>query len=101
MTDGLQRLSAANAIINKVRSIARFFPSRYVLERRGQVYGHDADARERSLTPEERLQFHQAHSGPVMEQLHHWLEAQFAERKTEPNSGWARRSGTYCDIGGL
>ena len=40
-----------------------------------------------ALTPEERLQFHQEHSGPVMEQLHHWLEAQFAERKTEPNSG--------------
>src|SRR6266704_3093764 len=30
---------------------------------------------------------HQERSGPVMEQLHHWLEAQFAERKTEPNSG--------------
>ena len=39
------------------------------------------------LTPEERLRFHQEHSGPVMEQLHGWLEAQFAERKTEPNSG--------------
>ena len=39
------------------------------------------------LTPDERLQFHQEHSGPVMEQLHRWLEAQFAERKTEPNSG--------------
>ena len=39
------------------------------------------------LTPEQRLQFHQQRSGPVMEQLHRWLEAQFAERKTEPNSG--------------
>ena len=39
------------------------------------------------MTPDQRLQFHQAHSGSVMEQLHHWLEAQFAERKTEPNSG--------------
>ena len=33
------------------------------------------------------MQLHQQHSGPVMEQLHGWLEAQFAERKTEPNSG--------------
>jgi hypothetical protein len=33
------------------------------------VYGHDAEARERSLTPDQRLQFHQVHSGPVMEQL--------------------------------
>ena len=69
--------------------VAANFPDqcRYVLELLGQVYGHDAEARERSLTPDQRLQFHQAHSGPVMEQLHHWLEAQFAERKTEPNSG--------------
>ncbi|MGA9259523.1 MAG: transposase, partial [Candidatus Sulfotelmatobacter sp.] len=69
--------------------VAANFPDecRYVLEMLGQVYGHDAEARERSLTPDERLQFHQAHSGPVMEQLHRWLEARFAERKTEPNSG--------------
>jgi transposase len=69
--------------------VAKDFPDecRYVLEMLGQVYSHDAQARERSLTPDQRLQFHQAHSGPVMEQLHHWLEAQFAERKTEPNSG--------------
>ena len=57
------------------------------LEMLGQVYGHDAEARERSFTPDHRLQFHQEHSGPVMEKLHGWLEAQFAERKTEPNSG--------------
>ena len=43
----------------------RTFPSecRYVLETLGQVYGYDAEARERGLTPEERLQFHQEHSG--------------------------------------
>ena len=69
--------------------VAANFPDecRYVLEMLGQVYGYDAEARELSLTPDERLQFHQAHSGPVMEQLHRWMEAQFAERKTEPNSG--------------
>jgi len=69
--------------------VAANFPDecRYVLEMLGQVYGHDAEARERGLKPEERLQFHQERSGPVMEQLHRWLEAQLAERKTEPNSG--------------
>ena len=69
--------------------VATNFPAqcRYVLEMLGQVYGHDAEARERGLTPEERLRFHQEHSGPVMDQLHAWLEAQLAERKTEPNSG--------------
>src|ERR1700686_2682398 len=69
--------------------VAGNFPDqcRYVLEMLGQVYGHEAETRERGLKPEERLQFHQERSDPVMEQLHHWLEAQFAERKTEPNSG--------------
>ena len=71
-----------------VEVAANFFDQcRYVLEMLGQVYGHDAETRERGLKPEERLQFHQELSGPVMEQLHHWLEAQFAGRKTEPNSG--------------
>jgi transposase len=69
--------------------VAANFPDecRYVLEMLGQVYGHDADARERGLTPDERLRLHQERSGPVMDQLHRWLEAQFAERRTEPNSG--------------
>jgi transposase len=69
--------------------VAANFPDqcRYVLEMLGQVYGHDAEARERGLQPDERLRFHQERSGPVMDQLHGWLEAQLAERKTEPNSG--------------
>lgn len=67
--------------------VAANFPGecRYVLETLGHVYGHDAEARE--LTAEERLRFHRERSGPVMDELHGWLEAQFAERKTEPNSG--------------
>ena len=67
-------------------------PVTRLLEMLGQVYGHDAAARERSLTPNERLRFHQEHSGPVMDQLHQWLDAQLAEKRREPNSGWARRS---------
>ena len=42
---------------------------------------------EHGLSPEERLQLHQERSGPVMDELHDWLEAQLAEQKTEPNSG--------------
>jgi hypothetical protein len=57
------------------------------LELLGDVYRYDAVAQERGLTPKERLRMHQELSKPVMDQLHAWLEAQFAERKTEPNSG--------------
>jgi hypothetical protein len=62
-------------------------PCRYVLETLGDVYKYDAEARERHLSAAERLAFHQQHSGPVMEQLHQWLEAQFALKQVEPNSG--------------
>jgi hypothetical protein len=46
-----------------------------------------AEARERGLAPDERLRLHQQRSRPVMDKLHSWLEAQLAERRTEPNSG--------------
>jgi transposase len=69
--------------------VAENFPNecRYVLEMLGQVYAHDAEARERGLTPDERLRVHQDRSRPVMDKLHAWLQAQLNERKTEPNSG--------------
>jgi transposase len=69
--------------------IVQNFPveCRYVLEMLGRVYGHEAEVRERGLTAMERLQFHQQHSGPVMNELHHWLETQLIQKKTEPNSG--------------
>ncbi len=62
-------------------------PCRYVLETLGDVYKYDAEARERHLSAAERLEFHQQHSGPVMKQLQDWLEAQFALKQVEPNSG--------------
>lgn len=68
---------------------AERFPEecRHVLESFAAVYHNDAIAEERNLTPAERLLFHQAESGPVMEELHAWLVRQFAERHVEPNSG--------------
>jgi transposase len=48
--------------------IAANFPEacRYVLEVLGEVCYNDALSRERKLSPEERLLFHQERSGPVM-----------------------------------
>jgi transposase len=69
--------------------VAANFPEscRYVLETLGDVYKYDAEARERKLSPAERLALHQQHSAPLMEKLHDWLEAQFALQQVEPNSG--------------
>lgn len=50
------------------------------------IYRNDAVARERNLSSEARLSFHQAESGPIMEELHNWLQRQLEERLVEPNS---------------
>jgi transposase len=69
--------------------VAKQFPEecRHVLESLSVVYHNDALARERNLSPEERLLFHQTQSGPTMEDLHVWLTRQLDERRVEPNSG--------------
>ncbi len=62
-------------------------PCRYVLETLGTVYKYDSETRERKLSPAGRLEFHRQHSKPVMNKLQDWLEAQFAQKQVEPNSG--------------
>ncbi len=72
----------------QVVEVAQNFPieCRHILQQLGEVYRNDAQARDAKMAAEERLRFHQEHSRPVMDKLHDWLEAQFAERKVEPNS---------------
>ena len=64
------------------------FPAecRRILETLGTVYRHDAEAREQRLSPEDRLVYHQTHSGPMLTDLHAWLTAQLADHLVEPNS---------------
>jgi len=73
----------------QVVEVADNFPEecRHVLETLRDVYHHDAQAREQAMSPEQRLRFHQEHSGPLMKGLQEWMEAQLADHKTEPNSG--------------
>ncbi len=68
--------------------VAERFPEecRHVLEAISVIYRNDAIARERNLSPEERLLLHQAQSASTMEDLHVWLVRQFDERRVEPNS---------------
>jgi hypothetical protein len=73
----------------QIVEVAENFPQqcRHILESLGTVYQNDARTREQELSPEERLRFHQEHSGPVMKELQQWMKAQFAEHRIEPNSG--------------
>ena len=68
--------------------VAQRFPEecRHLLETLRDVYRNDEAAKERNLSPGERLSFHQAESGPLMVELKAWLHRQFEERLVEPNS---------------
>jgi hypothetical protein len=59
---------------------------RHVLETLRDVYHYDQLARQQSLSPEQRLAWHQKHSAPLMAELEKWFKAQFSEKKVEPNS---------------
>jgi transposase len=69
LSDGAEIL-LANCLAHGRRQfveVAANFPAqcRYVLETLGEVYKYDSEARAGKLTPAERLEFHQQHSGPV------------------------------------
>lgn len=99
MCDGLDRnvpkafqTIVSNCILHgrrKFIEVVTKFPDecRYLLETLREVYRHDAFCRKQAMSPEERLHYHQTHSGPLMKALEKWFAEQFAERKVEPNSG--------------
>jgi hypothetical protein len=59
---------------------------RHVLEEIGEVYRVDREAKERGLGPQGRLEYHQAHSRPVMDRLQAWAREKLDQRHVEPNS---------------
>ena len=69
--------------------VAVNFPDecQYVLESLAQVYKTDQIAKERKMTPGQRLSFHQRRSTKLMKELKQWLEHQLDHNKVEPNSG--------------
>jgi transposase len=86
------RLLLANCLAHGRRQfveVAANFPAecQYVLEMLGGVWYNDELARRGTLSPDQRLRFHQEHSAPLMKTLKEWMDAQLAEHKTEPNSG--------------
>ncbi len=69
--------------------VAPSFPEEclYVIETLAKVYKNDEIAKEQEMSPEERLAFHKAESGPPMDELQAWMLDQMDSRKVEPNSG--------------
>jgi hypothetical protein len=70
----------------KFIDIERAFPIECgrVLDAIGKVYQVETETE--GMSAQERLECHQARSGPVMAELHEWIEEEFSERRAEPNS---------------
>jgi transposase len=49
-----------------------------------KVYRYDDQTK--GMSDQERLEYHQKHSGPVMKELREWIEGEFRDRRVEPNS---------------
>ncbi|MFV2082299.1 MAG: IS66 family transposase, partial [bacterium] len=82
----------ANCLIHARRNfvdVTDNFPEacRFVLEILSDVYRNEHTTKEKKMTPQERLEFHQSKSAPLMEKLLTWLKQQFLDKKVEPNSG--------------
>ncbi len=70
-----------------------------MLEILKQVYKNDEEAKKQQMSDEQRLEFHQSESGPLMEELKEWLEEQIKGKKVEPNSSMGRLSLTCSTTG--
>lgn len=68
---------------------AASFPEQcqHILEALAKVYKNDEIAKERKMTPGQRLSFHQMKSSPIIKELKTWLDEQLDQNKVEPNSG--------------
>ena len=72
----------------KFTELAEDFPteSAVVVNALKLVYDHDEEARDKRLSAQERLAYHQKYSEPVFTTLKTWLEQQTTQRLVEPNS---------------
>jgi transposase len=81
----------ANCLIHGRRQfvdIIEHFPQEcsYVSGVLAQIYAHDAHARDESMTPAQRLLYHQSHSDAPMQAMQQWMNDQFDKKQVEPNS---------------
>ena len=86
--DGLIRCHCLAHGRRQFSDLEDVFPQecRVVIEALKQVFDHEAEARDRQMSPAARFAYHQAYSRPIMDELHRWLDQQVEECLVEPNS---------------
>ena len=81
----------ANCLCHGRREFVKIFedfpdPCLHVLETLREIYKNDALTKERGMSKNDRLRFHQQHSASIMEEFFTWLNRQLDEKRVEPNS---------------
>ncbi len=57
-----------------------------VIETLKHVFDHDEEARDKQMSPQTRLAYHQDYSRPLMDELKKWLDQQIDDHLVEPKS---------------
>lgn len=60
-------------------------PGQYALYLLGKIYHNEKITKELKMTDEERMQFHQKNSMPVLKRLRRWMIKMLNRKKVEPN----------------
>jgi transposase len=98
MSDALSRNEVDEASVIRCHCLAHgrrqfsdieeIFPveCRVVIDVLKQVFDHDEKARDKQMSPQARLVYHQEYSRPIMDRLKQWLQQQMDDHLVEPNS---------------
>lgn len=94
-TEHLEQTVDINCLVHGRRQfveIEAFFPSECarVIEVIAAIYQHEAHCQDHTLSPAQRLAYHQAHSAPMMAALKAWMVQQIEDKQVEPNSRLGR-----------
>ncbi len=57
-----------------------------VLQIYDQIYDNEEHCKQEEYPPDQRLNYHQAHSQPLMDELFEWARSLLEQKKAEPNS---------------
>ena len=70
----------------KFEDLKDFYPTEclYVIERLAKVYEHDDQTK--AMGDQARMEYHQAHSQPIMDDIERYINALLDDKKIEPNS---------------
>ena len=60
--------------------------STWIVDKISEIYKAEKETKEKNLSPEERLAYHQKISGPIMDEIKNWCDKVFDEKLVEPTS---------------